>query len=218
MRSGIVLAGGRSTRFDDGDKALASINGQPMIVHICSQIIDSVDELIVNCREDQRSAIEDVFHDTNFSPKFAIDESPDIGPVGGMLSGLSIADEYAAVVACDIPFISNTVLNSLFSYLSASSLPENIERTCNQPEVDRYDAVLPKLNSGWYQPTAAVYRSTPVAQACRCAIEQNEQKALAPLEYLNWVSVPEQEVTTSERTFQNVNTTEELAAAKQYFE
>ena len=50
MRSGVVVAGGRSTRFGAPDKAVADLGGTPMIRRVADRIAPAVEELVVNCR------------------------------------------------------------------------------------------------------------------------------------------------------------------------
>jgi molybdopterin-guanine dinucleotide biosynthesis protein A len=58
MRSGIILAGGRSTRFGGGEKSLKPVNGQPMICHVREAIKPLVDEIIVSVRDEvQRNRV-----------------------------------------------------------------------------------------------------------------------------------------------------------------
>ena len=58
-RYAAVVAGGRSTRFGDRDKAVADLAGTPMIRRVADRLADVTDRLVVNCRADQRAAIED---------------------------------------------------------------------------------------------------------------------------------------------------------------
>ena len=53
MRAVLVIAGGRSTRFGDRDKAVAELDGTPMIRRVVDRVADVVDEVVINCRADQ---------------------------------------------------------------------------------------------------------------------------------------------------------------------
>ena len=78
-RTGIVLAGGRSERFPTVDKALAPLDGEPLVHHAAATLAPVVDDLVVNCRRDQREAFAEAL--AEFDPAFAIDAVPDRGPL-----------------------------------------------------------------------------------------------------------------------------------------
>ncbi|MGM0590654.1 MAG: molybdenum cofactor guanylyltransferase [Halobacteriota archaeon] len=113
-RAGVVLAGGKSTRFTGDDKALATLDGRPMIRHVVEAVEPAVDEVVVNCRPTQRSTFETVLDGVDVT--FAEDPITDRGPVAGLRTGLRSTDaEYAAVLACDMPFVTAALLSFLFS-------------------------------------------------------------------------------------------------------
>src|SRR6056297_149375 len=100
--AGIVLAGGRSERFPTLDKALAPLHGQPLIRHAVGSVAPAVDEVIVNCRRDQRAALAEALEPTTV--RFAVDPIPDRGAVVGLRTALAeTTATYAAVVPCDMP-------------------------------------------------------------------------------------------------------------------
>lgn len=194
MRSGVVLAGGRSTRFGDADKAVASLAGVPMIRRVADRVAPVVSELVVNCRSDQRDAIEDALAGVDPSVRFAVDPVEDEGPLAGVRNGLHAADaEYALVVACDMPFVDAAFVDHLFERASG------------------VDAAVPRVDD-WYQPTQAVYRSTAMETACERALAAGERRTVAPLSDLDHVVVGEDEVKdhagNGTRTFVDLNTRE----------
>ena len=198
MPSGVIIAGGRSTRFGDDDKAVASLAGTPMIRHVAERIEPAIDELLVNCRSEQVDAIGEALAGYELSVTFAEDERPDLGPMAGIRTGLRAVDtEYAFVVACDMPFVDP----SLATYL--------LERA------DGHDAALVRLDDQWFQTTQAVYRAAPMADACDRALDRGDRRILEPLFELDYVVVddPELRDVTDERTFENVNTQSEFEDA-----
>lgn len=58
MRSAVILAGGYSNRFGDQEKAIAELEGESLVQRVTKRVTNAVDEVIVNCRRDQRRAIE----------------------------------------------------------------------------------------------------------------------------------------------------------------
>ena len=199
MRTGVIVAGGQSTRFGEADKAAAELAGTPMIRRVGDRLETVVDALVVNCRGDQREAIEAAMGGYPLPVTFAIDEEPDLGPMAGIYTGLrAVESEYAAVVACDMPFVDPDFLECLFE------------------RADGHDAALARLEDGWYQTTQAVYRAGAMAEACEAALERRDRRILDPLEDLEYAVVPEAEVreVTTLETFRNLNTAEEFERAE----
>ncbi|SEW03319.1 molybdenum cofactor guanylyltransferase [Natrinema salifodinae] len=193
-RTGLIVAGGHSTRFGDEDKAVAELAGTPMIRRVVDRIEPAVDEFVINCREDQVPAIRDAL-DGGPAASFAVDPIPDRGPMAGIMTGLrETATEYAVIVACDMPFVEPDLVDHLF------------ERAAGR------DAAVPRLDDQWFQTTQAVYRAEPMAAACERALERDERRIVEPLFDLDYVVVDEDEVReyAALETFENVNTREEF--------
>ncbi|MEF8781973.1 MAG: molybdenum cofactor guanylyltransferase [Haloarculaceae archaeon] len=197
MGAGIIVAGGRSTRFGDRDKAVADLAGAPMIRRVADRISGAVDELVVNCRADQRDAIARALEGADHAPTFALDENPGAGPMAGIATGLAAVEaEYTVVVACDMPFVDPSFVEFLFERASG------------------HDAAVPRPDE-WFQTTQAVYRAEPMATACKDALERGEGRIVEPLFELDYVVVDREEIEarTSVETFKNLNTREEFEAA-----
>jgi molybdopterin-guanine dinucleotide biosynthesis protein A len=202
MGAGVVIAGGRSTRFGDRDKAVADLAGTPMIRRVADRIAGVVDELVINCRADQVEAIRSAMAGYEHDVSFALDEEPDLGPVAGIMTGLrAVEDEYAFVVACDMPFVDSDLARYLFERAGG------------------HDAAVPQLDDQWFQTTQAVYRAAAMADACRAALQRGDRKILAPLGDLDYVVVEEAviEEYADLETFENLNTREEFEAAAERF-
>ncbi|MDT3436471.1 molybdenum cofactor guanylyltransferase [Haloarcula sp. 1CSR25-25] len=197
MRAGVIVAGGRSTRFGDSDKAVADLAGTPMVRRVADRLGRVVDELVVNCREDQTEAIEAALSDHALDPRFALDTDPDQGPMAGIATGLAaVESEYAAVVACDMPFVDPAFVEYLF------------ERARS------HEAAVPRPDE-WFQTTQAVYHADAMDDACRRALDRGEHKIVEPLFDLDYVVIEREEVLehTTMETFENLNTREEFEAA-----
>ena len=197
MVTGVIIAGGRSSRFGGADKAVAELAGTPMIRRVADRLVDVVDELVVNCRVDQRDAVAAAIDGYERRVVFAVDEDPDRGPMAGIRTGLRAAgSEYAAVVSCDMPFVDPSFLEYL---------------------VDRaggHDAAVPRPDE-WFQTTQAVYRADAMADACDAALARGESKIVEPLFELDYVVVDADEIRrhADPDTFENLNTREEFEAA-----
>lgn len=206
MYAAVIVAGGRSTRFGDADKAVADLAGVPMIRRVANRVEPVVDELVVNCRADQRDAIEDAFVGYDRPLCFALDPEEDRGPMAGIRNGLhAVSTEYALVVACDMPFVDPDFVDYLF------------ERATD----DRADAAVPRVGDGWFQTTQAVYRADEMATACEDALREGTRKIVEPLFDLDYEVVTESEVeehsTNGTLTFENLNTQAEFEDATAAF-
>lgn len=200
MHTGVILAGGRSTRFGDEDKAIADLAGTPMIRRVADRIVPAIDDLVVNCRDEQLPGITKVLDSYDYEVTVAVDEQPGCGPIAGIMTGLrAVSAEYAFVVACDMPHVDPELVSHLFDRAAG------------------HDAAVPRLDDCWFQTTHAVYRTDPMADACEEALARGERKIIEPLFELDYVVVEESEVReySSPEVFENVNTREDLEAAAQ---
>lgn len=198
MYTGVVIAGGRSTRFGDEDKAVADLAGTPMIRRVADRIAPVVDALVVNCRGEQVPPITEALDEYEHDVTFAVDDQPDRGPMAGIMTGLrAVPTEYAFVVACDMPYVDPKLVSHLF------------DRAAGR------DAAVPRLDDRWFQTTHAVYRADAMADACEAALARGERKIIEPLFELDYVVVGEDEVVEygSVDAFENVNTRADLEAA-----
>ncbi|TKX75917.1 molybdenum cofactor guanylyltransferase [Halorubrum sp. GN11_10-6_MGM] len=218
MTTGAILAGGRSTRFGDVDKAVATVDGTPMIRRVADRLAGTddpvqpgadrasggdpvVDELVVNCRSDQREAIAEALSGVSLPVRWALDEEPDLGPLAGIRNACRAAtDSYTAVVACDMPFVDPRFL-------------VHLRETVAEPGIE---AAVPRLDDRWYQTTQAVYAADPAATACDRALDRGDRKVLAMVEQLEASVVDDAAIRslTTERTFTNVNTRTERDEAE----
>lgn len=203
MRTGVILAGGYSTRFGEADKAFSHIDGTPLTRHVADRLRPVIDTLVINAREDQHERFAKDMDGYPLEVIYAIDDVAGGGPVSGMATGLSAVPAGTAlafVVACDMPFVEADLVDALFELAEA--------------EAD-VGAVVPTSSDGWHQVLHAVYRPAPTIDACRAAIARDERKVLAPLSRLHVRYVDPDELTQygGERSFENVNTPGELEAA-----
>lgn len=220
MYTGAIVAGGRSTRFGDADKSVAELGGVPMIRRVADRLAGAgdpvppgaeraaggdpvVDDLVVNCRPDQRDAIAAALSGLPLSVRWALDAETDRGPMAGIGNACRVAPgEFAFVVACDTPFVDPAFVEALFADAADAAA----------------DAAIPRLSDRWLQTTHAVYRADAMAAACERALDRGDRKVLAAVEPLSVVRVDEATIRerTTEHTFTNVNTREELADAEAY--
>lgn len=195
-RAGVVLAGGGSERFGDRDKALATVDGEPMLARVASRVGEAVGHVVVNCRAEQREAFERALSESGVDVTVAVDPTPDEGPLAGLRTGLdAVGCEYVAVVACDMPGVEPAFLSRLF------------ERAAG------HDAAVPVLDDE-PQPAQAVYRAPAIRRAAQRQLSNDRRSLRGALGRLDVVEVPVEAVADvpARRSLADLNTREALAA------
>lgn len=110
---GVILAGGRSRRFGGGDKTLAEIEGKSILARVISRFRPQVGRLVLSINGDARR-----FADFGVET-IADGESPELGPLSGLLAAMCWAQAHApgvtliATVSSDIPFLPNDLVARL---------------------------------------------------------------------------------------------------------
>ncbi len=199
MRSGIILAGGRSTRFGGGEKSLRAVEGKPMICRVREALLPVVDELIVSVRDEgQRDLVFPFLSDG--TQTFAYDRLRDIGPLAGVREALKAArGEYVFIAACDMPYVNSRVIDLLFE------------------KARGHDAAVPKGPGEFLEPLHAVYRREPMIRAVDESLAAGEHRIASPLRHLKdvvYVSYGEIKAVDPElKTFRNINRAEDMPAS-----
>lgn len=196
-RTGVVLAGGYSTRFGEEDKALAEVNGESMLALVVGRLAEAVDAVVVSCRPDQQSDFERVLDSLALATpvRFALDPTPDRGPLAGIRQSFdSIDARYAAVVACDMPRIDPAFLSVLF------------ERAKGR------DGAVPELPDGHLQPVQAVYRVDAMWNVASARLDTGDASLYGALDALDVVTVDGTAVSSVDalRSLRDVNTREQF--------
>jgi molybdopterin-guanine dinucleotide biosynthesis protein A len=202
MAAGVLVCGGASTRFGDADKVCFPLAGKPLVRHVADRLAPIIDELVVNCREDQRGAIQDALRDYDHPVTYAFDEQPDAGPLHGIDRGLSAVDStYAVVVACDMPFVDPAFVEHLFAVAE-----------------DREGAIPRYGDEGWYQPLQAVYHVEAMRAAVAAAEAEGIDRPIEAARKVDFETVEGEALweRADEWTFFNVNTREDLAEAESH--
>ena len=189
---GFILIGGASSRMGT-NKALLSIDGR--------NFVDRIHEAL--CSVAMKATLVGPSEKClNWPTLPAIgDIHVEWGALGGLHSALNACGaEWAAVVACDLPFVTGDLLKRLAGF------------------VDDAEAVVPRQRDGRRQPLCALYR----VRACRDKAEQliadGERRPRALLDAVNTRVVDFEELSDLEgahRFFVNVNTPEDFAHARE---
>jgi molybdopterin-guanine dinucleotide biosynthesis protein A len=195
----ILLAGGLASRMGS-DKALLSLVGKPMIMHIITRLSGLSDEvLVVIARDRERSEYSEVL------PRFVKvikDELERKSPLVGIITGLKATKlPYAIVLSCDMPFANMDVIQLLLKRARGA------------------DAAIPRSIEGHLEPLHAVYRRNPMLHCAEEALAEGyvaPRHAINKLERVAYVSI-EHEIKIIDpelRSFFNVNTKQDVARAE----
>lgn len=184
-----ILAGGQSTRMGQ-DKSFVELRDKPLIAHVIERVsVLSLPIMIIANRPD----VYQVFG----LPVFT-DVLPDRSSLAGLYSAIYRSPaEYTLCVACDMPFLSPTMLEMLISFRAS------------------YDAVVPVIGEH-PQGLHAVYRKTCLAPMLR-EIQQNHLRirdfyTLVKTCYVDEATLRQYD--NELKSFMNVNTPEVLAVLK----
>ena len=197
MTTGLIVAGGRSTRFGETDKAVAELAGRPLITHVASGLESSVDELLVSCRREQKGPLTAALSAVEVPVSFVLDDR-EVGPLGGIHDGLTASDSvWTVVVGCDFPFVDERVVETLS--------PGDVD--------DATDAVVFRYPDGSVQPLCARYRTEPVGAATGELLAAGEYRARELLRSISTQYIPVADHGLQSR-LENINTPSALAAAE----
>ncbi len=168
--TGIVLAGGRSSRFGS-DKLLARVEGVPLLTRAVSALGPVCDDVIV------------VVGPVGPEPELpgglvhrvVRDEDRFEGPLAGVAAGLDSAlGEMSVVVAGDMPYLQEEVLREMLRVASRS----------------RAHAVA-LADAGRVRPVPCVVGTRPAARTARSLLDTGERRLRALLEALGVETVDE---------------------------
>lgn len=204
---GVVLAGGRSTRFGT-EKAEVLWRGGTLLAHVAGRLRAVCPRVIAVARQEQAAAdwpVDAVVHDAPAAPE---------GPLRGIVAGLcACRARYAFVAACDVPCLAP----GLVRLLRAKARPDTL-------------AVMPEWG-GYPQPLTALYNTGFAAFLSeRLAGGERSPRWLldgqvgdaggAGARPGGCIVVPEAELRRAEPqglSFRNVNTPDDLAALDELF-
>jgi molybdopterin-guanine dinucleotide biosynthesis protein A len=193
MATGIILAGGASTRMP-GDKAFMEVSGRRVIeiqIEVMGPLFDEI--LIVGNAERMKRL------QVYASPGVKVVEEPVAGkgPLGGILSGLLLSgtqDNF--VVACDMPFIRREAVSLVTDRLKG------------------FQVVVPSTPGG-LEPLHAAYHSSCTdvitAQLAGGNLKVSDFFASAKVSYVPWEEFLA--IDPSGRLLLNVNEPEDMRAA-----
>lgn len=188
--SAAILAGGKSSRMGT-NKAFLEVGGSGMLGRTAGLLRPLVDELFLVGDDDAPYS--------GLGLPVICDVHPGCGAAGGIHAALRhAAHPLVLCIACDMPHIERGVVELLLNSVRPGD-----------------DAVLPRIG-GWPEPLLAVY-SRSACSGFERAIDAGRLRVLDALEGLRVRFIEETELRAADaalRSFVNVNTPGELAAAR----
>jgi molybdenum cofactor guanylyltransferase len=201
LRGGLVLAGGKSTRFGS-NKALVRLGETPLIAHVVDIALHVADEVVVAIGRESSTGVY-----SKLLPKSVTvvkDRLRAKSPLVGILTGFQVMKSgYSVVLSCDSPFVKDDVLKLLFKRAVHS------------------DAAVPRRANGDIEPLQSVYKVKSAIPAARLALQHQEFRVADMIKRLNRVTyVPVRDIKRLDSeliTFFNVNTQSNLRRAARQF-
>jgi molybdenum cofactor guanylyltransferase len=188
---GFILAGGGSRRMGQA-KSQLELGGATLVQRIAAALAAvGVSTTIVAAHEDQAVS----------SLPIVLDKYKNSGALGGLHAALSVCKtRWAAVVACDLPFVTGSLLN------------------CLAQNIDTYDAVVPLQADGRRQPLCALYNVDACLMVAGALLEAGDYRVQSVAEsvHTRWVGPDEYaQLDGAGRFFLNLNTWQDFENARE---
>jgi molybdopterin-guanine dinucleotide biosynthesis protein A len=188
--TGVIQAGGKSTRMGGEPKALLELGGRRIIERVLDAIAPVVDDVLVVTNTPDRYGF--------LRLPMVADAYPEHGSLGGIFTGLQAASgEAAFTVACDMPFLHRDVARLV------------VERA------GEGDVVIPRVGEQ-YETMHACYAKGCLGPI-EARLKAGRLKIIGFFDDVRVVEVDEAAVArhrAPDVVFMNVNTPEELARAR----
>lgn len=192
--TGVLLAGGRSTRMGGRNKAFAEVGGEAIVARALRVFRTLFPEVVIATNDPGPYHV--------FGARVVADEFPGCGPLAGVHAAMGVATRpYVFVAACDMPGLHPRAIRFLLS------------------RGGEVDAVVPRWE-GDIEPLHAAYavRTRPAAAACLRAGRAAMRDFLPALRVEYVAERDLVAVAGTAESFVNVNTPAELAAVGGRFE
>lgn len=180
----IILVGGKSSRMGEEKYAVEFMDHQLIDYPLALAKKLMADEVLV-IGNDQQSL--------SGSFRYLIDEMKEVGPLGGIYTGLkNSSNEVNVVIPCDAPFLNPELIEVLLSF------------------ANDYHVVVPS-NKGRLQPASGVYSKSLIEQL-ELFLSSGKRKLMDFAEGQNLKIVSEELLKdkVNERTFVNLNSKSDI--------
>ncbi|WP_186369911.1 molybdenum cofactor guanylyltransferase MobA [Yersinia aleksiciae] len=107
--TGVILAGGRSSRMGGNDKGLILLHGKPLFQHVIDRLKPQVDHVLINANRHQ------ALYQESGIPVISDIITGFVGPLAGMHAGLSHSStEWVVFAPCDVPALPIHLVSQLW--------------------------------------------------------------------------------------------------------
>lgn len=186
--SAIVVAGGKSTRLGRDKRHLRLSSPRTLLEETVARVATLTEDVVVVVSTEPAEF-------ARLPARVVRDPRPGAGPLNALLAGLSVVQhDRAVVVACDLPFLSQSLLRGLLEH---------------SPE---YELIVPRRADGTLEMLHAIYRKTCLA-AIRRRLDAGLLRLAELVEDVTVSFLDEAALTPFDpdlRSFTNVNTPEDL--------
>ena len=190
MVTGVIQAGGKSTRMGGEPKALMELGGKLIIERIVEVLKSVLSDLLIVTNTPELYAF--------LGLPMVPDVFPDHGSLGGIYTGLKAANgEAAFTVACDMPFLKAEVVRLVIS------------------RAGQADVVIPRVGEQ-YETLHALYAKACLPHM-ESVLQARRFKVVGFFPKVKVLEIPAAEVACvadPHVCFMNVNTPDELARAR----
>lgn len=183
MLTGIILAGGQSSRMGGHDKGLLLLEGIPLYQHVLTRLASQVDNILINANrhhEHYQQSGYPVIGDIN--RQFA-------GPLAGVYTGLTIMEtEWALFAPCDVPALPLNLVSRLQQHIGHHPAAYATDGERDHPTL----LLINKSQTQWLE----------------AFLSKGERKLMR---FLNHIDAQPVSFSDQPQAFRNLNTPEELA-------
>lgn len=173
-KTGVILAGGKNSRMGR-NKAFLELHEKPFI-EIAIEVFKNFDEVIIISNNEELYS--------KYNIKVYNDIIKNIGPIGGIYTALEYAKYDIVIVACDMPYLNNEI----------------VERIANEMD----DKSVISVTNGKLQPLCSGYKKSIINKVSLC-IEGNDLKLRSLIDKIDKSYI----YFDDEDLFLNVNTVNE---------
>ncbi|MBY2478059.1 molybdenum cofactor guanylyltransferase [Clostridioides difficile] len=173
-KTGVILAGGKNSRMGR-NKAFLELHEKPFI-EIAIEVFKNFDEVIIISNNEELYS--------KYNIKVYSDIIKNIGPIGGIYTALEYAKYDIVIVACDMPYLNNEI----------------VERIANEMD----DKSVISVTNGKLQPLCSGYKKSIINKVSLC-IEGNDLKLRSLIDKIDKSYI----YFDDEDLFLNVNTVNE---------
>jgi molybdopterin-guanine dinucleotide biosynthesis protein A len=196
MLSGAILSGGMSTRMGE-EKGLAVLGGKPLVSYVARTLESVADEIVIAVARGMSRRYREVLGDEY---TIAEDDRAGVGPLQGLVTALSAAEENTVIVSpCDTPFLKVDLCESIVSLAR------------------KRDGAVPRVR-GNFEPLHGVYARIKCLAAFEEAIAEGRQRPVDAYRMLNLEYIDEEIVRVTDprlESFWNLNSREDLELAEE---